>query len=111
MTHALLLSVALLSAGPPANELFRELRYRAIGPFRGGRTKAASGVPQRPGVFYVGAVNGGGFRTHDYRRTLTPPFVDRPPAAIGAPAVAPSHPDVIYVCGGERLPPPPASPA
>ncbi|MFL5276515.1 MAG: WD40/YVTN/BNR-like repeat-containing protein [Myxococcales bacterium] len=103
MTHALLLSVALLSAAPPANELLRELRYRAIGPFRGGRTKAASGVPQRPGVFYVGAVNGGVFRTDDYGRTWMPLFDDQPTASIGALAVAPSNPDVIYVGSGEGL--------
>ena len=39
--------------------LFSELHWRPIGPFRGGRTKAAAGVPTSPGVFYVGAVNGG----------------------------------------------------
>src|SRR3954465_8415153 len=103
MTHAPLLSVAFLSAAPPANELLRELRYRAIGPFRGGRTKAASGVPQRPGVFYVGAVNGGVFRPDDYGQTWTPLFDDQPTASIGTLAVAPSNPDVIYVGSGEGL--------
>src|SRR5256885_15298884 len=103
MTHALLLSVALLFAAPPANELFRELRYRAIGPFRGGRPKAAAGVPQRPGLFYIGAVNGGVFRTDDYGRTWTPIFDDQPTGSIGALAVAPSNPEVIYVGSGEGL--------
>jgi len=107
MTRALPACVLLLSsaalAAPPANELFRELRYRSIGPFRGSRTKAASGVPQRPGVFYIGAVNGGVFRTDDYGRTWTPIFDHQPTASIGALAVAPSNPDVIYVGSGEGL--------
>src|SRR5438067_8137270 len=107
MTRALPACVLLLSsaalAAPPANELFRELRYRSIGPFRGSRTKAASGVPQRPGVFYIGAVNGGVFRTDDYGRTWTPIFDDQPTGSIGAIAVAPSNPDVIYVGSGEGL--------
>src|SRR3954467_4427199 len=107
MTRALTACVLLLSsavlAAPPANELFRELRYRSIGPYRGSRTKAASGVVQRPGVFYIGVVNGGVFRTDDYGRTWTPIFDDQPTASIGALAVAPSNPDVIYVGSGEGL--------
>jgi len=102
LTACVLFSSAALAA-PPANELFRELRYRSIGPFRGGRTKAASGVPQRPGVFYIGACNGGVFRSDDYGRTWTPIFDDQPSASIGALAVAPSNPDVIYVGSGEGL--------
>src|SRR5438874_3544826 len=104
---ALGISLALFSssalAAPPANELFHELRYRAIGPFRGGRTKAAAGVPQRPGLFYIGAVNGGVFRTDDYGRTWTAIFDEQPTASIGAIAIAPSNPDVIYVGSGEGL--------
>src|SRR5438105_3007365 len=108
MTRAALgISLALFSsaalAAPPANELFRELRYRSIGPFRGGRTKAATGVAQKPGLFYIGAVNGGVFRSDDYGRTWTPLFDDQPTASIGALAVAPSNPDVIYVGSGEGL--------
>ena len=83
--------------------LFSEMQWRAVGPLRGGRTKAAAGVPQRPGVFYIGAVNGGVFRTDDYGRTWTPIFDDQPTASIGALAVAPSNPDVIYMGSGEGL--------
>ncbi len=83
--------------------LFQDLRWRDIGPYRGGRTKAAAGVPQRPGVFYVGAVNGGVWRTDDYGRTWTPIFDEQPTGSIGALAVAPSNPDVIYVGSGEGL--------
>src|SRR5437667_2512755 len=83
--------------------LFREMRWRMIGPHRGGRTKAAAGIPDRPGVFYVGAVNGGVWKTDDYGRTWTPIFDDQPTGAIGAIAIAPSNPDVLYVGSGEGL--------
>src|SRR5690349_10479334 len=86
-----------------AASLFSDLHWRDIGPYRGGRTKAASGVAQRPGTFYIGAVNGGVFRSDDYGRTWTPLFDDQPTGSIGALAVAPSNPDVIYVGSGEGL--------
>jgi photosystem II stability/assembly factor-like uncharacterized protein len=79
------------------------MRWREIGPYRGGRTRACSGVPSQPNVFYIGAVNGGVWKTNDYGRTWTPIFDDQPTGSIGAIAVAPSDPNIIYVGSGEGL--------
>ncbi len=72
-----------------------------LGPFRGGRVAAATGVPGRPNEFYFGAVNGGVWKTIDGGRVWTPIFDSQPTASIGAIAVAPSQPNTIYVGSGE----------
>jgi photosystem II stability/assembly factor-like uncharacterized protein len=83
--------------------LMCDLRWRMIGPFRGGRTVGASGVPGRPNVFFIGVNNGGVWKTTDYGRVWRPVFDDQPTGSIGALAVAPSNPDTIYVGSGEGL--------
>ena len=83
--------------------IFKELRWRTIGPFRGGRMKAASGVPQQPNVFYVAATNGGVWKTTDYGVTWNPIFDEQSTGSVGALAVAPSDPSIIYVGSGEGL--------
>src|SRR5262245_21689895 len=83
--------------------LYQDVRWRMIGPFRGGRTRAVAGVPQQPSVFYVGQVNGGVWKSDDYGRTWTPIFDDQPTQSIGAIAVALSDPNIIYVSSGEGL--------
>jgi photosystem II stability/assembly factor-like uncharacterized protein len=83
--------------------LYSDMHWRTIGPFRGGRTVAATGVPGQPNLFYVAANNGGVWRTNDYGRTWTPIFDDQPTGSIGALAVAPSNPNTIYVGSGEGL--------
>ena len=81
--------------------LYSGLHWRMLGPFRGGRVDAVSGVPGRPNEFYFGAVNGGVWKTIDAGRVWTPIFDSQPVASIGALAVAPSAPDTIYVGSGE----------
>ena len=82
---------------------YQELHWRMIGPFRGGRTRAATGVPSQPNVFYIGQVNGGVWKSDDYGRTWTPIFDHESTQSIGAIAVAPSNPNIIYVASGEGL--------
>ncbi len=79
------------------------LKWRMIGPYRGGRTVGAVGVPQQPNVFYIGVNNGGVWKTTDYGRTWKPIFDDQPTGSIGDVVVAPSNPNVLYVASGEGL--------
>jgi photosystem II stability/assembly factor-like uncharacterized protein len=83
--------------------MYQEMRWRMIGPFRGGRTRAVAGVPSQPNLFYIGAVNGGVWKSDDYGRTWTPIFDQEPSQSIGAIAVAPSDHNIIYVASGEGL--------
>ena len=79
------------------------LMWRPIGPYRGGRTKSGVGVPGKPGTFYIGAVNGGIWRTTDYGHTWKPVADAMNTGSIGAIAVAPSNADIIYAGSGEGM--------
>ena len=79
------------------------MQWRLIGPFRGGRTVAVSGVPSQQNVFYMAPNNGGVWKTTDYGLTWHPIFDSQATGSIGALAVAPSDPKVIYVGSGEGL--------
>jgi photosystem II stability/assembly factor-like uncharacterized protein len=104
---ALVAAAGLTPAGGPGGGidpgLLTQLRWRMIGPFRGGRTVAAVGVPGQPNVFYMGVNNGGVWKTDDAGRTWRPLFDGQPTQSIGALAVAPSDPRVIYAGSGEGL--------
>ena len=63
----------------------------------------ATGVPGQPNVFYIGVNNGGVWKTTDFGRVWTPIFDEQPVGSIGALAVAPSNPDILYVGSGEGL--------
>jgi len=108
-TTFLILLLSLTSTGIAQQQqqfdssLFQSLHWRGIGPFRGGRTKAAAGVPSQPSVFYIGVVNGGVWKTDDYGRTWTPIFDQQPTESIGSVAVSLSDPNTIYVGSGEGL--------
>jgi len=91
------------ASGADRIDLFAGMRWRAIGPFRGGRTKAVTGVRGQPHVFYIGVVNGGVWKTTDAGRTWRPIFDDQPTGSIGDIAVAPSDPNIVYVTSGEGL--------
>ncbi len=93
-------------AQPLPENLYQEMHWRMIGPFRGGRTRAISGVPQQSNLFFMCPVDGGVWRSDDYGRSWAPIFDDQPTQSIGAIAVAPSDPAVIYVASGEGLPRP-----
>jgi photosystem II stability/assembly factor-like uncharacterized protein len=90
----------LLGAAPPS---YDSLHWRVIGPFRAGRTVGIAGVPQQPGVFYMAPTDGGIWKTDDYARTWQPIFDGQDTGSIGALAVAPSDPNVIYAGSGEGL--------
>jgi photosystem II stability/assembly factor-like uncharacterized protein len=83
--------------------LFNAMKWRMIGPHRGGRTVGACGVPGQPNVFYMGVNNGGVWKTTDYGRTWKPIFDDQPTGSIGDVAVAPSNPNVLYAGSGEGI--------
>src|SRR5580765_5601368 len=81
--------------------LYSGLRWRMIGPHRGGRSIAVSGVEGQPNLYYFGAVGGGVWKSTNAGVTWDPIFDGQPIASIGAIAVAPSNPDIIYVGTGE----------
>jgi photosystem II stability/assembly factor-like uncharacterized protein len=90
------------NASPRFEDRFlQELRWRSIGPHRGGRSLVVTGVRGQPELFYFGSVDGGIWRTNDAGRTWNSIFDSQPIGSIGAIAVAPSNSDVIYVGSGE----------
>ena len=106
---ALVLGFMLLSLRPVAAQgpdsfaesLEKGLKWRSIGPYRGGRVLAVTGIPGDPNVFYFGGVAGGVWRTTNAGLSWTPLFDNQPISSIGAIAVADSNPNVIYVGTGE----------
>jgi photosystem II stability/assembly factor-like uncharacterized protein len=109
---SLAVAIAALTAAGALARLFAQpqridpapyagLRWRMIGPFRGGRVNGVTGVPGRATTFYFGSVGGGVWKTTNAGRTWVPIFDSQPIASIGAVAVAPSSPDIVYVGSGE----------
>ena len=86
---------------PPSSDLLTGLSWRLAGPFRGGRSVAASGVPGDGRTFFFGSVDGGIWKTSDAGTVWTPIFDSKPVASIGALEVAQSNPQIIYAGTGE----------
>jgi photosystem II stability/assembly factor-like uncharacterized protein len=97
----LFFSIAISAVGQVAPELLNGLRWRLVGPFRGGRAVAVAGVPGDSTTFYFGGVDGGIWKTTSAGMVWTPIFDAQRDASIGALAVAPSDPQIIYAGTGE----------
>lgn len=105
---ALGLAIASLVADAPraaaqSPDVAGAMRWRAIGPTRAGRGRALAGVPGNPTLVYIGFDNGGVWRSSDYGSNWEPLFDHEPTGSIGAIAVAPSDPNVIYVGSGAGI--------
>ncbi len=98
---SVLLAASSAGAQSVSPELFSALKWRLIGPFRGGRAVAVAGIPGNATTFYFGAVDGGIWQTTDAGIVWKPIFDSQHVASIGALAVAPSDPQVIYAGTGE----------
>jgi photosystem II stability/assembly factor-like uncharacterized protein len=101
LRYSLLALLPLLVAAQPAN-LLKELRFRLVGPFRGGRVVAVSGVPSEPNVYYFGASGGGIWKTTDSGASWIPVADGQLQTdSVGAIAVAESDPNIVYAGMGE----------
>src|SRR2546423_14097976 len=109
IAFVLLFAASLQSAPSPTptppgaidEKLFNGMRWRQIGPFRGGRALAIEGVVGEPDTYYFGAVAGGVWKTTDGGGNWIPLFDKQPISSIGAIAVAPSDHNLVYVGQGE----------
>jgi photosystem II stability/assembly factor-like uncharacterized protein len=97
----LFLACSFLSAQQFSPNLFSDLKWRLIGPFRGGRSVAVSGVRGGGSTFYFGSVDGGVWKSDDAGTVWTPLFDSQHVASVGALEVAPSDPNIIYAGTGE----------
>jgi photosystem II stability/assembly factor-like uncharacterized protein len=108
ITSLLCLVMTMCYVGPAASQvdpqLFSAMKWRQIGPFRGGRVVAVSGVPGDSATWYFGAVAGGVWKSTNAGNTWQPMFDDQRIASIGAIAVADSDHNIIYVGTGEACP-------
>ena len=92
---------APLSKSPDAS-LLKAMQWREVGPYRGGRADAVAGIPGEPNTYYFGSTGGGVWKTTDGGQTWRPVSDSFFGGSIGAVAIAPSDPSVVYAGGGEE---------
>ena len=97
---AVVFAVGSAPAQQIPEQLYSDMKWRMIGPFRGGKVNAVAGVPGNPAVYYFGADGGGVWKTTDGGTVWKPIFDKESSAPVGALAVAPSNPNIIYVGTG-----------
>ena len=85
----------------PEDKPFKGMKYRLIGPFRGGRSLTAAGIPGDPTTYYFGSTGGGVWKSSDGAMTWSPIFDKEGTSAIGSLAVSASNHNVIYAGTGE----------
>jgi photosystem II stability/assembly factor-like uncharacterized protein len=88
-------------SGKPEDKLLKGMKYRLIGPFRGGRSLTAAGIPGDPTTYYFGATGGGVWKSTDGAMTWSPVFDKEGSGSIGSLAVANSDHNIVYVGTGE----------
>jgi photosystem II stability/assembly factor-like uncharacterized protein len=101
---AVLAAILAAHAQPVRPDLYSALHWRQLGPFRAGLATVVAGVPSKPNTFYFGAAGGGVWKTDDAGRTWNALFQNGPAASIGALAMSPSNPNVIYIGTGQPEP-------
>src|ERR1700691_5136257 len=106
LLQALLAGASIIAIMPAlaqtvSPQMYDDMDWRLIGPFRGGRAVAVTGIPGDGTTFYFGAVDGGVWKTTNAGTTWKPIFDSQPVDSIGALPVAPSNPKVIYAGTGE----------
>ena len=99
----IILITSLTALGQYNPENFSAMKWRLVGPHRAGRVTAVAGIPGQPSIYYFGTPGGGVWKTSDGGRTWKPIFDDVHVPSIGAVAVAPSNPNIVYVGTGEQL--------
>jgi len=104
LLSTLILCGAAAAADPVDPALYSSMQWRLLGPFRAGWAEMIQGVPAKPDTFYFAASGGGVWKTDDAGRTWSSLFDKGGSSAIGAIAIAPSNPDVIYIGGGQPEP-------
>jgi photosystem II stability/assembly factor-like uncharacterized protein len=97
-----ILSITTAALAQYNPESFSAMKWRLVGPHRGGRVTSVAGIPGKPAIYYFGTPGGGVWKTTDGGRVWKPIFDDAHVASIGALALAPSNPDIIYVGTGEE---------